>query len=591
VLVGALAASVPAYGVVAGSEVPDGSYGFVAQVAVGEAGAGGQGCTGALIDPQWVITAAACFAVGGQPAVAGKPPLPTKITIGRADLSGTAGQVRTATRLVPNPDRDVVLVKLNQPTTAAAPVRLSSTAPVTGEVLRLAGFGRTATEWVPDRLHSAQFTVGAVNGGLVDVAGIGEDEPGVCKGDAGGPAVREANGVVELVAIHHASWQGGCLGSTETRRDATETRVDDISAWIQTYVPGGLAQDSRDDATMVYAYSTGAIAPFTFTTGPTGAMTARGGYKSPDGAYNTSKMRVFRGDFNGDEIVDQAVLNSATDGTLTLDTFLANADGTYSAGLRSWTSKTFGSFDRMLLTSGDFNGDGRTDIAGFYDYSDYSIRLFTWLARVDGGFSTPAPSWFHAATPYWGEIGRMQIFAGDFNGDGRTDLGSFYGYADAGNGILTWIANANGGFADPTRPWYAPPTPYWGDSVNRLRIAAGDFNGDGFGDVAGFYNYSSGALSMLTFTAKPTGGFNEAFSSWKTTSATWGSWDKTRFTAGDFNGDGRDDLAALYGYADGSVGLHTLIADDRGGFATPVESWSSGTFGWYASMRLAEDNA
>ena len=583
-LTGVLAGSVPAYGVVDGAEVAEGAYSFVAHLAIGAPGAG-QACTGALIDPQWVITSAACF--GAAPA--GRPPVATTVTLGRSDLSGPAGQVRTATRLVPHPERDVVLVKLDQPTTLT-PVALAAAAPATGDVLRLAGYGRTAGTWVPGKLHAAEFSVGPVGADRFDVAGTSPGQPGLCKGDAGGPALRVSGGTTELVALHHSSWQGGCVGSDETRRDAVETRLDDITPWIRGIAPGGLAQDHRDDVTLVYGYSTGAVGPFTFTTAASGAMTARGGFKSADGAYNTAKLKVLRGDFNGDDIVDQAVLNSAANGTLSIDTFLARADGAYSGALRSWTSTGFGSYDRMRLTSGDFNGDGRADIASFYGYADGSVALFTWLARADGGFGTPTRSWLTAASPRWGELSRMKIFNGDFNGDGRTDIGSFYSYADSSVGLLSWTANAAGGFAAPVRGWFAPATPYWGD-VNRMTIAAGDFNGDGLGDVAGFYGYTDGNLSMLTFTAKAGGGFTNAFSSWKSTTSSWGSWERTRFTAGDFNGDGRDDLAALYGYSDGSLGLHTLTANPTGGFATPVKAWGSTSFGSYASIKLAEDQS
>ncbi|WP_250005393.1 trypsin-like serine protease [Actinoplanes sp. M2I2] len=580
VLTGALAGSVPAYGVVDGTEVADGAYGFVAHLAIGVPGIGGA-CTGALVDPQWVITDSACF---GQPA-AGRPPVATTVTIGRSDLAGSGGQVRTATRLVPHPDRGVVLVRLDRPTTLT-PVALSTTAPAPGEVLRLAGYGRTADTWVPGRLHASTFSVGAVDQARFDVAGTSPGQPGLCKGDAGGPALRETGGGVELAAVHHASYQGGCIGSDETRRDAVETRVDDLTAWIRGIAPGGLAQDHREDATLVYAYSTGAVGPFTFTTAATGAMTARNGFKSPDGAYNTAKMKVLRGDFNGDAIVDQAVFNSAANGMLSLDTFLARADGTYSGPLRSWTSTGFGSYDRLRLTSGDYNGDGRTDIAGFYNYSDKSIGLFTWTARADGGFGVPAASWRNPPTPYWGEIARMKVFSGDFNGDGRADIGSFYKNTDNSVVLYSWTANPSGGFPAPARGWSAAAG--WGDT-ERMTIVAGDFNGDGLGDVAGFYLYAVGDLAMLTFTAKPDGSFASPFASWKSSTSSWGSWDRTRFTAGDFNGDGRDDVAALYGYSDGSLALHTLTANPNGGFATPVKTWNSASFGSYASVRLAED--
>ncbi|MFK8843817.1 FG-GAP repeat domain-containing protein [Streptomyces sp. Ac-502] len=50
----------------------------------------------------------------------------------------------------------------------------------------------------------------------------------------GGPALRETEtGGPELVAVSHASWQGGCFGSEQTRTGAVETRVDDLHRWVQ----------------------------------------------------------------------------------------------------------------------------------------------------------------------------------------------------------------------------------------------------------------------------------------------------------------------------------------------------------------------
>ncbi len=580
------AASTPALGVTGGALVEQGTYSFVAHVAVGERGVG-QACTGALVDPQWVVTAKACF---GEAPAAGKPAVPTTVTIGRADLNGTAGQVRTAARLVPHPDRNVVLVKLNQPTTIA-PVKVGATAPAAGDVLRLAGYGRTATQWVPGALHSAQFEVTAVGAGLLDVAGVVANQPGICKGDAGGPALRDNAGAVELVAIHHLSDQGGCLGSTATERDAVETRLDDIGSWIRVYAPGGLAEDHRDDVTLAYNYATGALGPFTFVTSATGTMSAVGGCKTADGVYTAARNKVFRGDFNGDDIIDQVVLNGGANGlTLTLDTFLTKADGGCSPGVRSWTSTDFGSYDRMLMTSGDYNGDGRTDLAGFYGYANASIGLFVWTARADGTFGSPTRKWFNDVTPYWGEIGRMKVFSGDFNGDGRDDVGSFYSFASAAVGIYGWTSTATGGFEEDRRIWEVPATPYWGDP-NRLRIVAGDFNGDGRGDVAGLYNYANGNLSILTWTAKADGTLNAPFSSWKSTTAEWGSWDLTRLTAGDYNGDGRDDIAALFGGGGNTVSLFTLTAAPNGGFADPSRAYHSTGFGAFSSIELPEDRS
>ncbi|OKH98852.1 hypothetical protein A6A06_24840 [Streptomyces sp. CB02923] len=214
---------------VAGTPVASGGYAFTAKLDIG---AGKRSCSGALVDKQWVLTAASCFAddpaQGAQPAE-GKPKWPTTATIGRTDLSGTGGSVVEIAELVPYQGRDVVMAKLAKPVTGVTPVAIGTTAPVAGEPLQVTGFGRTKTEWVPGKLHAGAFTVGTVQDGKLGITG---KDAAVCKGDTGGPALRETGGRPELVAVNSTSWQGGCLGVDETRTDAVDARVDDLGDWV-----------------------------------------------------------------------------------------------------------------------------------------------------------------------------------------------------------------------------------------------------------------------------------------------------------------------------------------------------------------------
>ncbi|MFI1952911.1 S1 family peptidase [Streptomyces xinghaiensis] len=203
---------------------------FMAKIDIG---GGERGCSGALVAPQWIATAAACFAEDlqqGAPPPAGKPSLDTVATVGRTDLSSPTGQVADVVELVPRDDRDLVLARLAKPVTGITPVPVSAVPAASGETLTVAGYGRTATEWVPDRLHTSSFTVDAVEDGSLALTGA-TAESAICKGDTGGPALRETDGRVELVAVS-SSWQGGCLGSDETRTGAVSSRVDDLGAWI-----------------------------------------------------------------------------------------------------------------------------------------------------------------------------------------------------------------------------------------------------------------------------------------------------------------------------------------------------------------------
>ncbi|MFJ4471911.1 trypsin-like serine protease [Streptomyces sp. NPDC089424] len=221
---------------VSGAAAADNAHAFTARLDIGD---GQRACSGALVYSQWVLTAASCFAE--NPAVsldvpAGAPALPTTATIGRTDLTTTTGQVRDVVQLVPHPDQDLVLAKLATPVTGITPVALSATAPAAGEELRVAGYGRTRTEWAPLRLHTGTFTVDSVSAAEVGITG--KDGAAVCKGDTGGPAFRESGGTVQLVGINSRSWQGGCFGTdeTETSTGAIGIRIDKARNWINANV-------------------------------------------------------------------------------------------------------------------------------------------------------------------------------------------------------------------------------------------------------------------------------------------------------------------------------------------------------------------
>ena len=67
-----------------------------------------RGCTGTLVDRQWMVTAGRCVAAGE----------PTKVTIG--------GTTVAVTGVVTHPVRDVAILKLAGPVTAVAPAALGA---------------------------------------------------------------------------------------------------------------------------------------------------------------------------------------------------------------------------------------------------------------------------------------------------------------------------------------------------------------------------------------------------------------------------------------------------------------------------------
>ncbi|MFD4656377.1 trypsin-like serine protease [Kitasatospora sp. NPDC058444] len=218
-------------GAVVGDAAAAGASATAARLVIGDSL---RGCTGALVDQLWVISAASCFSddpAQPQALAAGAPKWKTTATVGAKSTE--------VVELVPGQGRDLVLARLATPVQGVSPLTVGTSAPVAGQSLKVTGFGRTKTEWVPDQAHTGSFSLDTVNPTGVGITGTGG--AAVCQGDTGAPVVREVNGKAELLAVASRSWRGGCLDTpaTETRTGAYATRVDDLTAWVSSTVANG----------------------------------------------------------------------------------------------------------------------------------------------------------------------------------------------------------------------------------------------------------------------------------------------------------------------------------------------------------------
>ena len=221
----------------------------------------------------------------------------------------------------------------------------------------------------------------------------------------------------------------------------------------------------------------------------------------------TFEQYVATGDFNGDGKLDLVAL-SLNNPCKCISVLMGNGDGTFQDAVI-----TRPSFAVFTIGVGDFNGDGKLDLAtaGQFGTQKYINIL---LGNGDGTF--------HRGASYPGEGSPASIAVADFNGDGKLDMAVAN---SQGVGIRVWMGNGDGTFERGAD--YQTAFPTW--------VVATDLNGDGKIDlaVANFLLFSSG---VSVFPGNGNGTFQpETF---------FPAADEPRsLSVGDFNGDGHPDLS------------------------------------------------
>jgi V8-like Glu-specific endopeptidase len=523
----------------------------VGRLTVGVPGrTGSTSCTATLVDPAWVLSSASCFGTG---LTAGAPPQAAKVFIG-----GQAA--RNVVSVEPRTDRDVVLARVDQPI-AGVFGKLASTAPTNGQALTVAGFGRTASEWVPTKVHTTAATVSSVSGLAVNVTSNGP----VCKGDAGAPVLNEAG---EVVAVTTGSGQQGCLGATDTTAGAVAVGIADISSWIRD------RSESRKDISVFYDYGNKGSGLLTFDSTGTGFTPPTGtAWASCTGCWEWSRSKVVSGDFTGDGKDDIAVFYDYGN-TSGLWTFAGTGTG-FAAPTQAWMSAPNAwEWSRSKIVAGDLTGDGKDDIGVFYDYGNGTSGILTFTS-TGTGFTAPTGTSWTSCNGCW-EWARSKIVAGDFNGDGKDDIGVFYDYGNNTSGLMTFTSTGTGFTTPATTPWMSCQG-CWGWSGSK--VVAGDFTGDGKDDIGVFYDAGNNTSGLMTFTSTGTGFTTPATTPWMSCQGCW-DWSGSKVVAGDFTGDGKDDIGVFYDYGNNTSGILTFSSTGTGFTAPTGTSWMSATGSW-----------
>jgi hypothetical protein len=267
---------------------------------------------------------------------------------------------------------------------------------------------------------------------------------------------------------------------------------------------------------------------------------------SPPATYPVGQgpIPVAVGDFNGDGVPDLATSNSVTQNVSLL---LGNGDGTFQTA-QNFDTGSGG--DDFAIAAGDFNGDGKLDLAVANDFRGAGTgNVSVLMGNGNGTFQTAQ----NFAT---GGIGSVSVVVRDFNRDGKPDL-AVASESSASVGVL--LGNGDGTFQTAHN---------FNVGGSPASLAVGDFNGDGELDLV-TANVFSGTVSVLPGNGDGT---------FQTAQVLAAGGEPISVAVGDFNGDGKFDLAVANQFVGitGQIGnVSVLFGNGNGSFQSP-QSFAAG---------------
>ncbi|WP_435280102.1 FG-GAP repeat domain-containing protein [Streptomyces sp. 1222.5] len=272
------------------------------------------------------------------------------------------------------------------------------------------------------------------------------------------------------------------------------------------------------------------------------------------GSATNPNDKVFAGDFNGDNRSDYLLIDISG----TTSVLLNVGGGHFNSSMVTQQSSfaTLALEPKAKVVVGDFNGDGKDDLAAVGDpqWADVQVALSDGTGKFTAKSYNPGGHFMA-----WASDDAANVVAGDFNGDGKDDL--------LLHGKTCWVSTPNGPcsqmipIADATSAGFtaeehASAFGYRQAAVNSndnevSHLVVGDYNADGTDDLVVFSRHKHPTqigkfLEDSNFVSLDgTTGFGSVDTATRDLLLPKALWPGATPYAGDFNRDGKDDIIVV----------------------------------------------